>query len=170
LLELQVKRYKLNALPTVAAFWNMQTNAQRQRFTFFDTGDRWFFSNVAGLNMSIPIFDGFQRSNRVKQAEYSLEQNRNTMKLVEQSIDLQIAASRTQFANAYKALSIQEENKQLAEKVFYTTKTKYERGLGSSFELLQSETSLQDALNNYYQSLYNAVIAKISYLRALGQL
>jgi outer membrane protein TolC len=106
----------------------------------------------------------------VKQAEIALEQNRNTVNLAKQGIDLQIASSRTQFANAYKALQIQEENKQLAERVYNGTKTKYERGLGSSFEVLQSETSLQDALSTYYQSMYNAVVAKISYLRALGQL
>ena len=121
-------------------------------------------------SINIPVFDGNQRRNRVKQAEYALEKNRNNLKQFEQLVDFQVVASRTQLLNAISALNTQEENKLLAEKVYNTTKTKYEKGLGSSFEVLQSETSLQDALSNYYQSIYNAIIAKIGYRRALGQL
>ncbi|HSC54723.1 MAG TPA: TolC family protein [Phnomibacter sp.] len=170
LLELQIRRYKIGAYPTVAAFWNMQTSAQRQRFSFFDTGDRWFFSNVAGVNVSVPLTDGWQRRNKVKQAEYALEKSNLTINQFKQVIDLQIVSSRTSFTNSLDALNAQIENKDLAERVFATTKTKYERGLGSSFELLQSETSLQEALANYYQAMYNAVVAKLNYLRALGRL
>jgi outer membrane protein TolC len=170
LLELQIRRYKMGALPTVAAYWNLQTNAQRQRFDFYDTKDRWFFSNMAGINLSVPITDGWQRRNKVKQAQYALDKSNLQIDQFKQVIDLQIVSSRTSFTNALEALNAQIENKELAERVFENTKLKYERGLGSSFEVLQTETSLQDALNNYYQAMYNAVLAKINYLRALGKL
>ena len=71
---------------------------------------------------------------------------------------------------AIAQLNDEVENKALAEKVYNTTKLKYEQGLGNNFELLQSDTDLQTSLNNYYQALYNAVIAKINYYRALGKL
>jgi outer membrane protein TolC len=58
----------------------------------------------------------------------------------------------------------------LAERVYQLTKKKYEQGLGSSFELLQVEQSLQDAQNNYFQSLYDAVIAKVGLLKSIGKL
>jgi outer membrane protein len=168
--QLEVKRYKMAALPSVAAQWNLATSAQRQRFSFFDTGDRWFFSNVLGLNVSVPITDGFQRHNRVKQAQYNLEKTRNTINQFKQVIDFQIINARTTLASSIAALNNQEENKGLAEKVFNTTKIKYEQGLGSSFEVLQAETDLQTALSNYYQALYNAGLARIGYQRALGKL
>lgn len=170
LLDYQVTRSKLGALPTVAAAYNLNTSAQRNKFNFFDTRERWFISNFIGLNISVPLFDGNQRRNKVRQAQYALEKNRNTIKQFQQLVDFQLVASRTQLTNAIAALNNQEANKQLAEKVYHTTKIKYEKGLGSSFEVLQSETSLQDALNNYYQAIYNAIIAKIGYRRALGKL
>lgn len=170
LLDLQVQRYKLNAYPTVAAGWNLGTAALRNQFNFFDTKQPWFFNNYIGLNISMPLYDGGQRRNRVKQAQFAAEKNSNTINQFKQLIDLEIVSARTQLANAISALNIQESNKGLAERVFETTKIKYEKGLGSSFEVLQSETSLQDALNNYYQALYNAVIARIGYSRALGKL
>lgn len=168
--ELQVKRYKMAALPSVAAQWNLATSAQRKRFNFFDTGDRWFFSNVLGMNISVPITDGFQRHNKMKQAQYSLDKTRNTMNQFKQAIDFQVINARTSLSSAIAALNNQEENKVLAEKVFNSTKIKYAQGLGSSFEVLQSETDLQNALGSYYQALYNAGIARIAYMRALGKL
>jgi outer membrane protein TolC len=168
--KLQVKRFKMSALPTVSAQWNLATNAQRNRFTFFDAGDRWFFSNIVGVNVSVPITDGWQRHNRVKQAQYSLEKTRNSIDRFQQAIDYQIINTRNSLSNAIVALNNQEENKALAERVFETTKIKYEQGLGSSFEVLQAETDLQVALTNYYQALYNAGVARITYMQSLGQM
>jgi outer membrane protein TolC len=170
LLSLQVQRYKLNAYPTIAAFWNIGTSAQRQRFNFFDTGDRWFYSSIGGINMSMALFDGGQRRNLVKQASIALEKSRNNLNYLKQSVDLQVVSARTSLTNAIAALSSQRQNKELAEKVYASTKTKYENGLGSSFELLQAETSLQQSLSNYFESLYGAVVARIGYVRALGKL
>jgi outer membrane protein TolC len=122
------------------------------------------------MNISVPITDGWQRHNKVKQAQYSLDKTRNSMNQFKQAIDFQIINARTTLASAIAALNNQEENKVLAEKVFNSTKIKYAQGLGSSFEVLQSETDLQTALGSYYQALYNAGIARIAYQRALGKL
>jgi outer membrane protein TolC len=170
LLALQVKRYKWQAFPTIAAIWNVGTSAQRQNFDFFDSKGKWFYSNVLGFNLSVPLIDANQRRERVKQAQYSLEKNQNTANQFKQLIDLQVINARTTLTNAIASLNSQEENRELADKVYNTTRLKYQEGLGSSFEVLQSETDLQTALNNYYQALYDAGIARISYLRALGKL
>jgi outer membrane protein len=168
--ELEVKRFKMSALPTVAASWNLATAAQRNRFTIFDTGDRWFFSNILGVNISVPITDGWQRYNKVKQAQYNVQKTKNTLDRFKQVIDYQIINTRTSLSNAIVALNNQEENKALAERVFESTKIKYEQGIGSSFEVLQAETDLQVALTNYYQALYNAGIARITYMQSLGKM
>ena len=65
---------------------------------------------------------------------------------------------------------MQERNLKLAEKVFLTTKKKYEQGLGSSFEILQADQEFQTAQGNYFQALYDAMNAKIGYHRAIGKL
>lgn len=170
LLKLQVKRFKWQAFPTIAASWNVATSAQRQKFDFFDRDGRWFYSNVLGINMSIPLIDANQRREKVKQAELSLQKNRNTLNQFKQVIDLQTINARTSLQNAIEILNNQQENRDLAEKVFNTTKIKYQQGLGSSFEVLQAETDLQTAYSNYYQALYDAGIARIAFMRAMGKL
>ena len=72
--------------------------------------------------------------------------------------------------NALTTLDVQERNMRLAEKVFQTTRRKYEQGVGSSFEVLQADQDFQTAQGNYYQALYDALNARIGYLRAVGRL
>lgn len=167
---LDLKRYKLQYLPTVAGFWNYSNNAQRREFNLFDFNQPWFKTNVAGLSISVPIFDGLQKNYRIKQAKLNLQKTQNTLENVQRAIDLQRVASYNSFRNAITGLDIQERNLELAERVFLSTKKKYEQGLGSSFELLQSEQSFEDAQANYFQALYDATLAKVSYFRALGRL
>jgi outer membrane protein TolC len=120
--------------------------------------------------MNIPIIDANQRREKVRQAELSLQKNRNTINQFKQVIDLQTINARTSLKNAIEILNNQQENRDLAEKVFNTTKIKYQQGLGSSFEVLQAETDLQTAYANYYQALYDAGIARIAFMRAMGKL
>jgi len=168
--RLDVKRYKLQYIPTVAAFWNVSRNALRQEFNFFDGDLPWFKTNLAGLSVSVPIFDGFQKQSRIKQAQLRLEKTENDKAYLQRAIDLQREVSLSVLRNALASLDVQERNMKLAEKVFLTTKKKYEQGLGSSFEILQADQEFQLAQGNYFQALYDAMNAKIGYNRAIGKL
>ena len=171
--ELQVldlKRNKLGYLTTLSTYVNYSRNALRTDFSFFDFSQQWFKSSLWGINLSIPIFDGGQKLNKIRQANYSLQKTENTIKNLERGIDLQLNAANIIFTNSLSTLDIQERNALLAEKVFVSTKKKYEQGLGSSFELSQSEQDLETAQSNYFQSLFDAINARISYLKALGKL
>jgi outer membrane protein len=168
--ELDLKRYKLAYVPTVSAFFNYSKNALRQSPDYLNFNEPWFTTSMAGLNINVPIFDGFQRSNRVKQARYELEKTKNNVENLQRVIDFQREAAFNQFRNAIANLDVQERNLTLAEKVYNTTKKKYEQGLGSSFDVLQTDQSFEDAQSNYFQAMYDAVIAKISYYRSLGRL
>lgn len=167
---LDLKRNKLAYVPTIATFFSYSRNALGQDFNLFSFNDQWFKTSLWGLNMSVPIFDGGQKAQRIKQANFSLQKTVNTLENVERAIDLQLKASSILFKNALSTLDIQDRNVALAEKVYNTTKKKYEQGLGSSFELLQTETELENAQANYFQALFDAVNAKIAYTKALGKI
>ena len=77
---------------------------------------------------------------------------------------------RVQYSTFLGNLDAQQRNIALAETVYQTTKKKFEQGLGSSFEVLQSDADLQTAQSNYFTALYNAIIARIGYQSSLGRL
>jgi outer membrane protein len=170
--ELDVRRNKLGYAPTLAFFYQFQQQGQlNKNFSAF-TGQNWFWfnSNLIGLNLSIPIFDGFQRRYKIQQSKYTLDQTTNTIENIKKAIDFEQNAAKINLRNAVINMDAQQKNLELAERVYNTTKKKYEQGVGSSFEILQSDTELQRAQGNYFDALYNAVVAKISYLKAIGQL
>ncbi len=166
-----IRRHKLSYFPTVSAFYNFQENGQRQG------GDAagsqpwfWYNTNLIGINVNVPIFDGFQKKNRIRQSQFTLEKVQNTLDMTKKSIDMEKTVARNSLINAIVAMDAQEENMKLAVKVYNSVKTKYEQGVGSSFESLQADTDLQQAQSNYFRAMYEAALAKINYLKALGRL
>jgi outer membrane protein TolC len=167
--QLDLQRNKLSYVPTIAAFASQSYNAQRQKFDLFNNR-KWFPTTVIGLSVNIPIFDGLQRDSRIKTARINLKKTETTLEGVKKAIDLEKNVARIQLTNALMTIDEQKRNMLLAESVYTTTKKKYEQGLGSSFEVLQSENDLEQSESNYFQALYDAVIAKVSYLRSIGKL
>lgn len=167
--QLDLKRNKLGYLPTVAAQANYGVNGMGQKF-FTDKNTTWIRSSFIGLNVNIPIFDGFQRKYKIQQSRYKVEKTNNTLEYAKQAIDLEQYATREILKNSLDNLTAQQRNMQLAERVFNTTKIKFQEGVGSSFEVLQADADYQTAQANYFNALYNAIVAKISYQRSLGKL
>src|SRR5687768_1495059 len=174
-IELQgydVRRYKLMYAPTVSASYNLQRNGQHNTTYESTTGKSWFWynTNFIGLNVSVPIFDGFQKKHKIKQTKYSLDKTSNLLEDTKKLVDMEITTSKNTLATAILTMDAQEKNMQLAESVFNTVRKKYQEGIGSSFEVLQTDTDLQQSQSNYFRALYEAMIAKINYLKALGKL
>ena len=169
---IDLKRYKLGYAPTLSVFYQFQQQGQQNKTFSQLTGSNWFWfnSNIVGLNMNVTLFDGLQRKYKIKQAQYSLDKTNNSIEQFKQAVDLEQNVSKINLKNAILNLDAQKKNLELAERVYNTTKKKYEQGLGSTFEVLQADTEWQRSYGNYFEAIYNAMIAKISYLKATGKL
>ena len=166
-----IRRYKLSYAPTLAAFYNFQRNGQRSAETMGSQKPWfWYSTSLAGLSINIPIFDGLQKKNKIRQAQFNKEKTENTLDFVKKGIDLEQTVAKNSLSGSILNMDSQEKNMELAEKIFNTVKKKYEQGVGSSFEVLQADAELQQAQSNYFKALYDAIIAKISYQKSLGKL
>lgn len=167
--EFNVRRYKLSYLPTVALSGSYAKNAQRSSFDFFGKGD-WFTISSVGVNVSVPIFSGFAKDARVKQAQISLAQANNTIANFKNQIDNEVATAQFNLKSAITTIDYQKQNMTLAETVYNQTKKKFEVGTGSNTEITAAQTDLITAQTNYINALYSAIIAKIDYQKAIGKL
>jgi outer membrane protein TolC len=130
----------------------------------------WYNTNQVGLSVNIPIFDGLSKKFKIQQAKFILEKVENTLDFTKKGIDLEITVAKNTLTNAVLNMNVQEDNMKLAEQVYNSETKKYEIGTGSSFSILKADTDLQQAQSNYFKALYDAIIAKVSYLKALGKL
>jgi outer membrane protein TolC len=46
---------------------------------------------------------------------------------------------------------------------------KFKEGVGSSIEVMQAETELKTAQNNYLGAIYDLIISKLDYYQATGK-
>ena len=163
-----VQRYRLSKIPTLTLSGNLSKNAQRQKFDFFK--GPYFTSSFIGIRLNVPLFDGGAKNARISTAKLNLQKTQNNIEQIKQSIDNDVAQSRIRMKSALITLDDQKRNIVLAEKVYSSTKLKYEQGLGSNQEIYSAQTELKVAQDNYYSSLYDAINARIDYLRATGKL
>ena len=166
--EFNIRRYRLSKIPTLSATGSFNKNAQRTSFDFFKGGGQWFTTSFISMRVNIPIFDGGARNARIAKAKLELEKTKNNVEQFKLSVDNDVAQSRLKMKTALLTMDSQKKNIELAEQVYKTTKLKYEQGLGSNQEIYNAQTELKVAQNNYYSSLYDAINAKIDYMKAAG--
>ena len=167
--QYNIKRYRYSYLPTANLNSTYSKQAFRQDFSFFGKGD-WFSIWNIGLTINIPIFDGFARASNLAKARLQQQQTQNQLENLKLSIDNDVQQARNSFAAAIVTLSSQRKNMDLATAVYDQSKKKYEAGLGSTTDITTAQTDLVTAQTNYVNALYDAILAKIDYSKAIGKL
>lgn len=167
---LDMKNNKVQYLPKLYARlgygWNTATSDGGQLFN----SSRWLDNGAVGVTATIPIFDGFLKSNKIQQNKLQVRQIENQMNYVQKSIDLEIEQSQITLNSQLETLDVQEQNVELAQDVYDISKTKYQEGVGSNLEVINADTALKEAQTNYLNALYQAINSQIELKKALGTL
>ncbi|HTF05941.1 MAG TPA: TolC family protein, partial [Bacteroidia bacterium] len=158
--HLMFKAERIGYLPTVVFFASASAQRQSNEFDIFGR-HRWFPVAIVGLGVNMPIFDGLQRHNRVQSAKIGILQAENDLLMMQRTIDMQQAIARVTLQNSTATLGAQKANMELAQSVFDVAQKKYDQGVGSNLEVINAQTSLKEAQTNYFNALYEAVIAKV---------
>lgn len=169
LLRYDLRRYKLGGLPTLAAFGNYGYTLYNME-NLFDPNDKWQKNALVGVKLTVPVFDGFQRRNKMLQAKYALEKNENDLEYTRYGLELEKENARITLEGNISALENQRKNMKLAGEVYNIAQIKYKEGVGSSLEVMDAESALKEAQTNYFVALYDAITAKINLQKALGEL
>jgi outer membrane protein len=166
--EYNIKRYKLSKIPTLS--FNAYYNQIRQANSFTLAHGVSYPASAVSLRVNVPIFNGFATNSRIQKAKYELEKSINQRSALELSINNEIETAKNNFGSAVASMTYQRKNMELAEKVYNQTKKKYEMGTGSQTEINTAQTDLKQAQTNYIQALYDAIIARVDFLKAIGKL
>ena len=166
--ELNLKRYKMNYVPSLSAFISHQQTLQRNNL--FDGKAPGFFpTTVLGFSLNIPIFDGLDSKAKVEMTEIDIKRINLQVTEFKNGMSSQVYNARTNYRNAQERFDNQKKSLDLAERILNTTKIKYNEGVGSSLELVQAERDLYTTQANYINALYDFVVAKTSLDQALGK-
>lgn len=165
--QLMFKAERIGYLPTIAFFATASAQLQSNEFDIF-ARRRWYPVGIIGVQVTMPIFDGLQRRHRVQSARVGILMAQNDMLMMERTIDMQQAVAKVNLQNSAATLDAQKANMDLAQDVFDAAQKKYEQGVGTNLEVVNAQTSLKEAQTNYFNALYDAVVAKVDYDKAMG--
>jgi len=168
---LQVSLYTKPWMPTIAGFAQWSPGYQAGFGSSSNAGfNNWYYipSAVAGLSVSIPIYDGGGSKAKKQRAIISLQTVDIQKQMLENAFNLELESARKQFQNATERVANQQKNLDLAQRIYDTTKTKYSAGVGSSFEVTQAEQGLYAAQQAVMTARFDLLTAKVSIKKALG--
>jgi len=171
--QLNESLIKAGYLPTVAFVGSYGLTGYREEFgNYFKSSPEsdWFTSSYIGLSLSIPLFDGFEKRSKLKQAR--LDYRKTTM-----TIDNTLERFRVNYQNAMNNwhnhrnnVERQKKNIALAEKVYQETALKYREGLATMSDVLQDELGLSNAQAAYLGALYQFKEAELNIMLLSGEI
>ena len=158
--EMELKNQKMRYLPTVSAFFNFQWNAMRNSFNFFTSDEKWYQTQLLGVNINIPIFRSGSQKAQVQKAAIAVEQARNAKQQAAEGLSLEAARAQSELDSAYENYTHTLANMKLSNKVYDVTLIKYKEGVASSMDLTQAHDTFLFAQSEFIQAMSILLTAK----------
>lgn len=158
--EMDLKNEKMKYLPTVSAFYNFRLDAQRDSFNFFSSDEKWYETQLLGVNVNIPIFKSGAQKSRVQKAAIAVKQARNAKQQAAEGLSLEAASARSDLDSANENYIHTQANMKLSNKVYDVTLIKYKEGVTSSMDLTQAHNTFLVAQSEFIQAMSILLTAK----------
>ena len=156
-LERTVKMTKYQYMPTLSASFSYNYIAMGDDFNF-----KWNPYSVAGLSLTIPLFDGFSKHNNIRQykatrdiLKLNIEDTERNLRIAFKNYDNQIATYMKNYAAAESTLEMAQKSYDIAERM-------YELGKATLLELNDAQLALVQAQLTMSQAIYNFMVTKAS--------
>jgi outer membrane protein TolC len=169
-LGIQNEVVKSGYYPSAVAFGNYQTQAQRQKFDFFDTQKQWFSLAVVGVTISVPIYDGGNKSIKMQQNNIRIAQSKIDGQNLERATSFQQLMAQKKIATLQNTLKTHQNNIDLANEVLTVTQTQQQAGYANATDIINAETAKREAEANYIKTLADVKLSELEVLKASGNL
>ncbi|MFT5368285.1 MAG: outer membrane protein [Candidatus Latescibacterota bacterium] len=155
-----------DARPKLELVINGQWEAQRESFKFStdDFRQSWF----SGLNLSVPLFDGFRTRSQVAQAQADTRRAKLGLLQTERGIQLEISQAHHLLAESMARKTAQEQTIGLAQKGLRIAETRYDNGIGTQLEVIDGQLTVQRAEAELAQAKRDVAIAIVRLEHRMG--
>lgn len=168
--QLNADQLRATSWPTLRAFGNYNFQGQGNGFGALGKDQNWFSFSAIGLNVSIPIFDGFYRKSKVEQVKIDMLKIAEDRKQTLQSLQLQHSQAKQQVLSYWNTLSALRENRKVAEEVYAVTQKRYKEGVANVTEVLVAEKTMREVQSNFLGNLLQYQLAKVDLDYANGKI
>lgn len=143
-----------NFAPSITGFYNYNAKILT---TDFDMNP----NHLAGLSMAVPIFSSGMRKARVDQAKIDYNMAQINRDILKDQLLLQEKQFKYNLQNSLENFFTQQENVEVAQRVYDSYRMKFEQGMATSLELTQANDNYLNAENNYLTAILEVMNAKL---------
>ena len=156
-----VRAIRAERLPSISAFGDQGTIGK--------TGSsRLLPTYTYGLQLSLPIFDGFRREGRIQEQEAMTRELDVRRRDLEQQASIDVRGSLLDLAAAREALSASRERLRLAEQEVEQARERFRAGVAGNADVVTAALTLNAARSQYVDVLTALQQARVSLARAEG--
>jgi outer membrane protein len=163
-----LKNTSAGRYPRLMAVGTIGYNPAATNLSDISQSARWQQYSFVGLNLQVPLFSGLALNYKIKQKKIQQKITENNKLLLEKEINLEVEQALINLHNSLQSFRIQKENIALAQQNLDVLRAEYQAGLALNIEVVTAEASLMDAQTNFYAAVYNALVAKADYDKAVG--
>ncbi len=144
-------------LPTLAGFVGYNTRwSESTPFNFADQLSL-FDGTAVGLQLSVPILNGFATRGRVQRAKINQERSEFQLKQAELDLERNVYQAYNDVINAKKSFEAAQKTLEARKQSFNFSKERYEVGLMNSFDFSQSTIAYENAQSEVLRTKYDYI-------------
>lgn len=164
--NLEIKRIQAGYYPKISLAANLGFNSQFNQIKDINTS----INSAIGLNLSVPIFDGFRKQHQVAQRAIEVKSIQLDKQLVERQLNMQFNNAIKTYEQNKRSYNAQKANLELAETIYNTMNNNYKLGISNLTELNNTEVSLKEAQTKYLTALLQIKLTELDILKANGKM
>ena len=173
LTQKQTKLAKDGYLPSLSLTGNLMYSAFTDRIDHWihsGESNHWYGSNGLGIQLRVPVFDGFEKRSKIRKAKIEEENARIGYEDALKGLQANYMNAVSEVNNSQRNYKKQFDNYTMAQDVYNVTADQYKEGVASMTAVLQDEMRMSEAMNNYLTAYYKYKVANLSLLKLTGQL
>jgi outer membrane protein len=126
----------------------------------------WY--GAAGVNVNVPVFNGFLYNARAKSAELAAEAQQKKLQDLQDNVARDVRNGWLETQNAYERLSVTQQLKEQADLALELAEARYKLGLGTIVEFSQAELQKTDADMQDAEAHYRYAVSQIQLAYEMG--
>lgn len=128
------------------------------------------YGPMVGLNVSMPLFDGFNIKRQKKVAKLTVNRNDLWLQQTKALMTVRYRSQYRNYQNALQTLLLEQDNIKAAEENVMIQKARFKVGVANALELREAETSYTTALSRLANAAFNLKTAEIRLLELQNEL
>ena len=128
----------------------------------------WDYNWNVGVSLDYKLFDGWEKSSRVKQNRRDLGAATIKREETVSRVKLEVETAFARLGEARELILSQEKNIENATRAYSIADVGHLNGVISQLELMDAQLALTEARSNYKQAVYDWLIARVQLEKAMG--